>query len=279
MKLSAIAIVAALAALAQAQGGRSGPPRIGLNNKLPDYPAGLFTAGSTVARSALRHEWVDIPAGSVKLRTWIEYPQGQEKAPVVVVMQHDEGLDEFMRAIADQLASQGFIAVDPDIFSGLGSFRYPDVAMKAAARLSATEIQRRYKAAWDYARKLPRANGKSASLGLAAGGASSFRFAGEVPELDAAVVFYGMPPSEALMAKIKAPVLGLYGEDDDAVVRTIEPTAAAMKRLGKSYESHVYPHATHAFMTYQVEGENGAAIVEAWPRAIAFLKEHTRSQP
>jgi carboxymethylenebutenolidase len=261
-------------------GGRGGG---GLGNKSPDLPANLFTSGSTLARTTLRHEWVDIPLGNVKLHTWIEYPPGEDKAAVVIVMHYDAGLDDLQRAVADQLALEGFIAIEPDLLSGMGpkggnydSFPFPDDAIRANAKLTASEVLRRYKAARDYGLKLPRANGKSASLGEAVGGANSFRFAGEVPELNAAVVFYGMPPGEATMARIKAPVLGLYGEDDPKVNATIEPTAAAMKRLGKSYESHIYPRATHAFMSYMVEGENGAAVAQAWPAAIAFLKQNTK---
>lgn len=260
-------------------GGRGNP----LSTKQPNLPANLFTSSSTVARTPLGHEWVDIPMGRVKLHTWIEYPEGDAKAPIIIVMQYDAGLDDLQRALADQLALEGFIAVAPDLLSGQGpkggnydSFRFPDDAVQASAKMAPDEIIRRYKAAYDYGMKLPRANGKSAALGCGVGGTYSFRFAAEEPNLNAAVVFYGMPPNEAAMAKIKAPVLGLYGEDDPAVVDTIEPTAAAMKKLGKSYESQVYPHATHFFMTYAVEGENGAAMAQSWPKAIAFLKENTK---
>lgn len=121
---------------------------------------------------------------------------------------------------------------------------------------------------------MPRSNGKTASLGFCAGGGNSFRFAGEVPELNAAVVFYGTPPDEATMAKINAPVLGLYGENDARVTSTVEPTIAAMKKLGKSYEPHIYPKTTHSFVMFQDAGGNAEAIQDAWPRAIAFLKQH-----
>ena len=87
---------------------------------------------------------------------------------MVVVMQHGTGLDDWMRSVADQIAHEGFIAVDPDIWSGTGpngggrdSFQFDDDAMKAAARIGPAETQRRYKAAWEWAMKLPRANGKS----------------------------------------------------------------------------------------------------------------------
>ena len=291
MMKAGIAVCALIAAVALAQepakggagrgggGGRGSP----LSTKQPNLPANLFTAGSTVARTTLRHEWVNIPMGRVKLHTWIEYPAGDAKAPIVMVMQYDAGLDDLQRALADQLALEGFIAVAPDLLSGQGpkggnydSFRFPNDAIQASAKMSPDEIIRRYKTAYDYAIKLQRSNGKSASLGCGVGGTYSFRFAAEEPGLNAAILFYGLPPDQAMMAKIRAPVLGLYGEDDPNIVSTVEPTAAAMKKLGKPYESHVYPHATHFFMTYAVEGENGAAIAQAWPRAIAFLEENTK---
>ncbi len=255
----------------------------GLGNKSPDLPANLFVSASTVARTTMRHEWVDILAGKTKLHTWIEYPSGDAKAPVVILMHYDAGLDISQRALADQLALDGFIAVAPDLLSGRGpkgggfdAFAFPDEALRANMKLPRAEALRLYRAAYDYAMKLPRSSGKGASVGCSLGGTLSFRFATEMPSLSAAVVFYGMPPSEAMLAKINAPVLGLYGGDDDPVDSTVDSTAAKMKKLGKSFESHVYPGATHGFMTYQAEGLNGAATAEAWPVAIAFLRDHTK---
>jgi carboxymethylenebutenolidase len=261
-------------------GGRAGG---GLGTKNPALPANLFTSASTVARTSLQHEWVDIPMGSGKLHTWIEYPAGEARAPLVLLLHYDAGLDDLQRAIADQLAIDGFIAIAPDLLSGLGpkggsydSFSYPDEALRAIAKIGPAEAMRRLKVAFDYGMKLPRSIGKGASLGCGVGGTNSFRFAAEAPNLSAAVVFYGMPPDQAEMAKIRAPVLGLYGGDDSAVVSTIEPTAALMKKLGKSFQYHIYPGATHFFMSYQVEGRNGEAVEEAWPAAIEFLRQTTK---
>jgi len=294
MRALAITILAvSLSALTMAQApanpqgkkGGGGGRGNALSDKRPDLPANLFTSSSTVARSTMRHEWADIPMGKVKLHTWIEYPEGDGKAPVVLVMHHGPGLDDLERSVADQLATEGFIAVAPDLLSGFGpkganyeSFAFPDDAIRASVKVTADEALRRYKAARDYALKLPRANGKSASIGFDTGGTYSFRFAAEVPGLNAAVVFYGMPPEQSMLAEIHAPVLGLYGGDDDRVDSTIEPTQAAMKKLGKMYEAHVYPHATHFFMVYAVEGENGAAVAQAWPTTIAFLKQNMALQ-
>jgi carboxymethylenebutenolidase len=255
-----------------------------LTCKRDDLVAGASTAKSTLARSPIRAEWVDIPVGTARLHTRITYPQGGGKAPIVIVMTGAGGLNDWMRSAADQLAREGFIGVAPDIHSGFGpnggnwdSFEgLQDEAIKANARISRDEVMRRYKAARDYALKLPQANGKSASIGFCAGGGNSFAFAGEVPDLNAAVVFYGVAPNEATMAKINAPVLGLYGQIDARIVETVEPTAAAMKKLAKTYEPHIYKDATHAFLEYQNLGANGEATAAAWPRAMTFLKEHTK---
>jgi len=263
-----------------AAGGRGGGG--GLAAKNPDLPAGAFTASSTIARTTLRHEWVDIPlAGGQRLHTWIEYPNRTDPAPVVVVMSHEAGLDDWMRGIADQLATQGFIAVAPDILSGRGpnggnfdSFRFAADAVRAIETLPQDEALRRYKAALDYALKRPGANAKSASLGVGMGGADSFRFAADVASLDAAVVFYGVSPDETVLAKVKAPVAGFYGEDDPRVMASVRSAEATMKRLGKTYDVHVYPGATQAFLRSTVEGQNTEAGTAAWPAAIQFLQQH-----
>jgi carboxymethylenebutenolidase len=262
-----------------ARGARGG----GLANKVPDLPAGAFTASSTVAHTTLQHEWVDIPLGGASLHTWIEYPTGAGKAPVVVVMSHEAGLDDWMRAIADQLAAQGFIAIAPDILSGRGpnggnmdAFKFSADVVQAIAKVTPDEVMRRYKAARDYALKLPRANGRSGSLGIGMGGADSFQFAAEVADLNAAVVFYGTSPADSVLAKIKVPIAGFYGEDDARVIPTVNRAEATMKRLGKTYEAHMYPGATQAFLRSTVEGENTAAQTAAWPAAIQFLQEHLK---
>jgi dienelactone hydrolase len=109
------------------------------------------------------------------------------------------------------------------------------------------------------------------------------------PALDAAVVFYGgapgtwkppapgtFIPSDAL-ARITAPVLGLYAEDDRPISPTLAPTASKFKELGKSYESHTFGAASHAFMREQSggDGANLKAAQQAWPLMIAWLRKHT----
>src|SRR5262249_58187001 len=134
--------------------GRGG----GLAKKVAELAAGAFTASSTVAHPKFQYEWVDIPFGGGRLHAWIEFPFGTGKAPVVVVMSHEAGLDDWMRAIADQLASHGFIAIAPDILSGrapnggnMDAFKFSADVIQAIAKISEEEVIRRYIAARDYA--------------------------------------------------------------------------------------------------------------------------------
>lgn len=267
------------------QTGASAASRMipGLGDKTPNLPSSYYTAKKTLAESKLKKGWVDIPVGEVKVHTWVEYPAGNGKTGVVIVMQHGVGLDDWMRSVADQIAHDGFIAVAPDAWSGTGpnggnrdSFEFDDDALRAAARITADETQRRYKAARDWALTLPRANGKTGSIGFCAGGGASFRFAGEVPELNAAAVFYGTPPMENLVEKINAPVLAFYGENDARVTATEQPTAALMTRLGKSFEPHIYPKVTHSFVYFQDLSVNREAVADAWPRVIAFYNKNLK---
>ena len=249
--------------------------------KAPGQLASGWNAASTVARTKIRHEWVDIPGGAAKVHTWIEYPDGDAKAPVVLVMSYEAGVDEWIRSVADELATSGFIGVAPDLLTGLGpnsgnydSFKSPDEVIRAIrSKVVPAQAMRQYLAAAAYGARLPRANGKIAAVGFGPGATFSFQFAAEAPTVDAAVVFYGPAPNDAILQKVKVPMLGFYGEDDPDVTRTVAATAAAMKRYGKNFEYQIYPGATHHFGLIQIEGRNGPATQDAWNRTQAFLKE------
>jgi carboxymethylenebutenolidase len=161
---------------------------------------------------------------------------------VVIVIHEIFGLSDWARSVADQLAADGFIAIAPDLLSGHGkdgggtdSYPSRDDVTKAVGQLKAPEVTAGLNAVRDYGLKLPAASGKTATVGFCWGGGKSFAFAADQPEIDAAVVYYGTPPAPAGLAKIKAPVLGLYGGSDARVTATVEPTTTEMKKLDKSY--------------------------------------------
>lgn len=276
-----------------AREGAARDERPPMTSKPPDLPANFLMAAKTVAQSPRKGQWMDIPmAGGTKLHTWISFPQASGKAPAVLVFQPAPGMDmgepitrgggaNWLRGIADQLALEGFIAVLPDLTSGLGpnggnydSFQYPDDSAAALGRLNHAELLNRVRAARDYAMRLPEANGRLGVTGVCAGGALAWESAAQIEGVNASVVFYGGPPAGEVMAKISAPVIAFFGRNDLGLEPIIAPATADMKRLGKEFEVHVYENATHAFLYRQDLGKNYAATRDAWPRAIAFFRNH-----
>jgi carboxymethylenebutenolidase len=267
------------------QAGRGGDPRAapGLNEKPDDLPANWVMADKTANTTPRRNEWVDVPmpGTNVKIHTWVVYPDGTQPAGTVLVLHGASGITDWIRSVADQLAKEGFIALALDLSSGLGpgggnfdSFRFMDDRMRATQKLTRDDVMGRIKAVRDFAAKMPRSNGRTGSVGFCGGGTNSFTLATDVPAHNASVVYYGGPPPMASLEKTTAPVIGFYGEDDARIFATVEPTRAAMKKLGKAYEAHTYPHATHSFLWMQDLGNNFPATADAWPRTIAFFRQH-----
>jgi len=251
----------------------------------PSLPASQDGAKAVLETSPRHGEWVDVamPGGGTPIRTWVVYPERKDKAPVVVVIHEIYGLTPWIRAVADQLAKEGFIAVAPDLLSGKGpggggteSAGGRDEVVALVRSLTPEEVKARLDVVRDYALHLPAAAPKSATIGFCWGGSSSFAYATGQPGLNAAVVYYGTSPESARLAAVKAPVLGLYGGDDARVNATIEPAAAEMKKLGRTYEFEIYDGAGHGFLRDQEgrEGANRKAAEKAWPRTVAFLRAH-----
>jgi carboxymethylenebutenolidase len=252
-----------------------------------NLPPSEAQAKAALEKSPRHGEYVDIkmPSGGTPIRTWIVYPERKDKAGVVILIHEIFGLSDWMRGVADQLAREGFIAVVPDLISGLGpngggsdSVSSRDDVVKLIRGVTPEMATARLDAVRDWAIHLPAANGKSATLGFCWGGGRSFAYAATQPALNAAVVYYGTSPEAADLARIKAPVLGLYGGDDARVVATVGPAEAEMKKLGKTFEPHVYEGAGHGFLRAQEDrgGANLKATQSAWPRTVAFLREHLK---
>lgn len=269
--------------------------------KRPDIVPGHFGGPMKVVDQSPRHgEWVEIPAttskGALKLHSWLVQPLGNDKAGVVVLIHPGPGMDigeaphkgegaDWMRAVADKLALQGFIVIMPDLSSGLGpkggnfdSFKYADDVAKALGTRPVPEKIDLLRQARDYALKLPRANGKSGITGFCNGGGFAWESAAEIPGINAAVSFYGAPPDAATMAKIQAPVLAFAGDDDPGLAPRVAAAAPDMKRLSKTFDFTIYPNVTHAFLEHQTLGENAVATLDSWPRAIAFFKRYLNAQ-
>ena len=250
-----------------------------------DLPPDGDAATKAVQESPRHGEWVDVPfEGGTTIKTWVVYPERADNAPVVIVIHEIFGMSDWVRGVADSLAAQGFVAVAPDLLSGMGpngggtdSFAEGEVR-NAIRKVTPEMANARLDAVGKYAVGLPSTTDSVGVVGFCWGGSASFNYAAHAGDLKAAVVYYGTAPDD--VSTVKAPVLGNYGGDDNRVTSTVAPTKAAMDKAGKTYEPHVYDGAGHGFLRQQDgrDGANETAAKEAWARTVAFFKERLEAK-
>jgi carboxymethylenebutenolidase len=227
-----------------------------------------------------------IKTGPDSVKAWVVYPQRSTNAPVVVVIHEIFGLSTWIRGVADQLAADGFIAIAPDLLTDKVEHAQGDTATQSAATtairtLKTEDVHRQLAAVGAWGMSQPAAAKKYGVVGFCWGGGRSFQHAIQSPTgLSASVVYYGpMTPDDiAQLGKVKVPVLGLYGGNDQRVNATIPTVDSAMKALGKTYEPHVFEGAGHGFLRAQQDTARGNANLkateQAWPLTIAWFKKN-----
>jgi len=230
-----------------------------------------------------RHgQWIMIPTErGDSLRAWIVYPERSTKAPVVIVIHEIFGMSTWIRAITDQLAKEGYIAIAPDFISGPKIPVGPDSlsnqeAVALVSRLKPADVQTGIDAAAKYGMALPSALHKYGIVGFCWGGTVSFAHAVHSPSLSASVVYYGTSPSATELESVRAPVLGLYGGADARVDATVPAADSEMKAMHKIYEPHIFDGAGHGFLRAQGgnNGANLAAAQKAWPATIQWFRKY-----
>lgn len=239
-------------------------------------------AAGTPADSPRHGEWMMIrtPEGD-SVRTWVVFPERSTQSPVVLVVHEIFGLSPWIRGVADQLAAAGFIAVAPDLLTGHaipGSPLNPDgrAATAAIRTLDVDDVHRQLSAVAAHVMQHPAALPRYGIVGFCWGGQRAFEHAVRVPDLGAAVVYYGPSPPPEAAASIRAPVLGLYGGRDARVNTTVPAIDSAMQALGKTFRPITYEGAGHGFLR-QLDGQEGAnraAADAAWPETIAWFRAH-----
>ena len=233
-----------------------------------------------------RHgEWVMLHTSTGdSLHAWVVYPERSTKAPVVVVIHEIFGMSTWIRAVTDQLAKEGYIAIAPDLIPspripvGPDSLSTQD-AVAAVSKLNPANVQAGIFAAANYAMALPSALHKYGVVGFCWGGTASFAHAVVSPNLGASVVYYGTSPSAADLMAVKAPVLGLYGGADARVVATVAPADSEMKAMHKVYDPNIFAGAGHGFLRAQTakDGANMTATQQAWPATVKWFRKYLGS--
>jgi len=245
------------------------------------FAAAQDWAKAALEKSARHREWVTVKHDNRAVETFVAYPESKGKTPVVLIIHEIFGMTDWVQDLADQVAAAGYIAVAPDLLSGMGpnggrsSDFASDKTMEAVSHLNPDQVTADLNAAADYALKLPASNGKLFVGGFCWGGGQTFRFATNRGDLAAAFVFYGPPPGMDAMARIKAPVYGFYAGNDARIGATIPDTVAQMKAAGKAYDPVTYEGAGHGFMRAgeapDASEANKKARADAWVRWKALL--------
>lgn len=206
-------------------------------------------AKQAVERSPRHREWVTVKSGDRNVSAFVVYPEVKNKATAIVMIHEIFGMTDWVQMAADEFAAAGYIAIAPDLLSGVSGLTDQNAIGKAIRDLPPAQITSDLNAVADYVSKLPASNGKVAVAGFCWGGGQSFRLATNRPSLAAAFVFYGTgPDSQDAVAAIRAPVYGFYAGDDARVGATVPKTEEMMKAGGRKFEPDTYAGAGHGFM-------------------------------
>ena len=240
-------------------------------------------AKATLEKSPRHREWVTVKHDGRAVETFVVYPESKSKTPVVLIIHEIFGMTDWVEDLADQVAAAGYIAVAPDLLSGMGpnGGRSSDFAegktMEAVSHLNPDQVTAVLNAAADYGLKLPASSGKLFVGGFCWGGSQTFRFATNRGDLAAAFVFYGGPPEKDAMTRIKAPVYGFYAGNDARIGATVPDAITQMKAAGKAYEPVTYEGAGHGFMRAgeapDASDANKKARADSWMRWKSLLSK------
>jgi carboxymethylenebutenolidase len=247
-----------------------------------------FAAAQQVAKTdaRIKAETVDFPSpqGYGTGRGYLVRPASAPPTgatttglPLVLVVHENRGLNPHIEDIARRLALDNFIAFAPDALFPLGG--YPgdeDKAREAFGKLDQTKTREDMVAAATYLTGVPGGNGKLGAVGFCWGGGTVNTLATRVPELRAAVPFYGVAPALDQVAKIKGAVLPMFADEDERVNATWPAYDAALKAAGVRYAAFRYPGTQHGFNNDTTPRYDANAARLAWQRTLAFFNQELR---
>ena len=219
------------------------------------------------------------PEGYGKIRGYLVQPaQIKGKLPTILVVHENRGLNPHIEDIARRLALDNFIAFAPDALFPLGG--YPgdeDKARELFPKLDQAKTRNDFLAAANILKVLPDSNGKVGVVGFCYGGGIANFLATRIPDLGAAVSFYGGQPNADETAAIKAPILLHYAGADDRVNAGWPAFEVALKSAGINYQTYIYPGVQHGFNNDTTPRYDESAAKLAWSRTLEFFNKYLRS--
>ncbi len=229
---------------------------------------------TTDARIDARYVEFDSPQGYGKARGYLAKPaKAAGKLPSVLVVHENRGLNPHIEDIARRLALDGFLAFAPDALFPLGG--YPgdeDKARELFPKLEQPKTQQDFIAAAAFLKAQPESNGRLGVVGFCYGGSMSNILATKLPELKAAVPFYGGAPALEGVPAIKAELLLNFAGTDERVNASWPPYEEALKKAGVKYTAYTYAGTQHGFNNDTTPRFDEAAAKLAWERTIALFR-------
>jgi len=228
-------------------------------------PQGVTTHGEYVAFANAKGDSV---------RAYVAYPERQGKAPAIIVIHENRGLTDWEPTVADEYAKKGYVAIAPDLLSSrYGSAKaLGDSVTRMIGTLKREDVVADLDATYRWIAAQPATNkDRVGVIGFCWGGGTVWSYASSNPNLKAAVVCYGPLADTLMLRTVKAPVLGVYGQNDGRVNNSLPRVAEMMKALGKSFVADSYPGTGHGFMKPGRMGHGTPAAAKAQADIDAFF--------
>jgi carboxymethylenebutenolidase len=230
-------------------------------------------------RLTTEYATVQSPEGNGSIKGYFVRPAtAGEKLPGVLVIHENRGLNPYIEDVARRLGAANFLAFAPDGLTSVGG--YPGDEEKGAALFKSVDDKKMFEdfvasAAWLKSR--PECSGRIGAVGFCFGGTTVNNLAVRLPELAAAVSFYGRQPSAEDVARIKAPLLLHYGSLDTRITDGWPAFEAALKSNHLTYTGYIYEGANHGFHNDTTPRYDEAAANLAWQRTLDFFNKYLRS--
>lgn len=237
---------------------------------------GNYAKAAVTPDDDLFTEYITYPAVTGEMKAYVARPKKEAKYGTVIVIHENRGLNAHIEDVARRAAKAGFLAIAPNALAPLGGTpANEDEARTLFTKLNAKETEQNFINIFSHLKTRKDSNGKFGSVGFCWGGGMSNTLAVNVPELKAAVAFYGRQAAVTDVPKIKAAVQLHYAALDERINAGIAAYEQALKDNKVTYELYMYPDVNHAFHNDTAPTRyNEAAAKLAWQRTIDFFKKH-----
>ena len=246
-----------------------------LSSMTPDYHSTRTVSSDDERLQGSEYLLYPSPKGGGQIKGLLSTPVGNGKFPGIVVVHENRGLNPYIEDVGRRCAVDGFISLAPDALTPLGGYPGNDDEGRAMqAKRTREEMLEDFIAAYEFLKNHPNCNGKVGVVGFCFGGWISNMMAVRIPDLKAAVPYYGGQPEAADVAQIKAPLLVIYAELDSRVNAGWPAYESALKAQGKNYQMINFPGVNHGFHNNTTPRYDETAAKEAWEKTISFFRKN-----